>query len=81
MSDSTTSGANGITAQAASAGMIITTGASRNRPLFALAGRMISLNTSLMPSAMGCSRPAGPTRFGPMRICTQPMNLRSHSVR
>ena len=21
------------------------------------------------------------TRFGPMRICTQPMNLRSHSVR
>ena len=61
--------------------MIISTGASRNSALFALAGRMISLNSSLMPSAIGCSRPNGPTRFGPMRIWIQPMNLRSHSVR
>ncbi len=81
MSASTSSGANGITAQAASAGMIMITGARRKSALFALAGRMISLNSSLIPSATGCSRPAGPTRFGPMRICTQPMNLRSHSVR
>ena len=33
--------------------------------MFALAGRMISLISSLMPSAIGCSRPSGPTRFGP----------------
>jgi hypothetical protein len=81
MSDSTTSGANGITAQAATAGMIISTGASRNSPLFAFDGRIISFIISLMPSATGCSRPSGPTRLGPMRIWIQPMTLRSHSVR
>ena len=78
---SATSGPNGITAQAASAGMMVITGPSRNRPLFAAVGRMISLKISFTASAIGCSRPSGPTRFGPGRICDQPMALRSHSVR
>src|SRR4026207_2075543 len=71
MSDSTTSGANGITAQAASAGISITTGASRNGPLFALAGRMISFKSSLMASGTGVVEarlePVGARRQQPER--------------
>ena len=66
---STTCGLNGTTAQAAIATVRVITGASTNRILSAPVGMMISLNTSLMPSAMGCSRPSGPTRLGPMRTC------------
>ena len=80
-SASTTPGSNGTTAQAASAGMIVITGATKNRPLLAAVGRMISLKISLTASAIGVSRPSGPTRFGPGRICDHAMALRSHSVR
>ena len=41
---------------------------------------MISLKISLNTSANGCKRPSGPTRFGPMRTCIQPMILRSAYV-
>ena len=78
---SATSGPNGITAQAASAGMIVMTGPRKNRPLFAAVGTMISLKINLTASAIGCSSPSGPTRFGPGRIWLQPIALRSHSVR
>ncbi|MDT4831492.1 hypothetical protein FQZ97_650060 [compost metagenome] len=78
---SATSGPKGITAHAASAGMMVMMGPSRNRPLLATVGRMISLVISLSASAIGCSRPSGPMRFGPTRICVKPMALRSHSVR
>ena len=74
-------GSNGTTAQAASAGMMVMTGATKNSSLFAAVGRMISLKISLTASAIGVSSPSGPTRFGPGRICVQPMALRSHSVR
>ncbi|MNT39033.1 hypothetical protein D3C72_1752500 [compost metagenome] len=60
---------NGITAQAASAGMMDSTGATRNSPLLDLVGRMISFISSFTPSARGCSSPFGPTRLGPIRIC------------
>jgi hypothetical protein len=76
-----TSGPKGTTAQAASAGMIVITGPRKNNVLLAAVGTMISLNSSLTASAIGCSRPNGPTRFGPGRIWLQPMALRSHSVR
>ena len=66
---STSSGENGTTAQAASAGPMASTGASRNRPLLAPAGMMISFISSFSPSAIGCSQPLGPTRLGPMRTC------------
>jgi len=81
MFDSAVSGPNGTTAQAASAGMMVMTGPRKNRFRFAAVGTMISLKTSLIASAIGCSRPSGPTRFGPGRIWLQPMALRSHSVR
>jgi hypothetical protein len=87
MFDSTISGENGTTAQAASAGMIAMIGASTNRNLLAPVGTMISLTSSFRPSAIGCARPPSQrmpkkvVRFGPMRICMKPISLRSHSVR
>ena len=78
---SATSGPKGTTAQAASAGMMVMIGPSTNRPLLAAVGMMISLVSSLSASAIGCSKPNGPTRLGPSRICVKPMALRSHSVR
>jgi hypothetical protein len=78
---STASGPNGIATQAARAGMIAITGPSRNRPGLAAEGLMISLVSSLSASAIGCSRPSGPTRLGPWRTWIQPRNLRSHNVR
>ncbi|MOA26372.1 hypothetical protein D3C78_1471590 [compost metagenome] len=62
---SATSGPKGITTQAARAGMMAMMGPRKNRPLLAAVGWMISLVSSLMPSARGCSRPKGPTRLGP----------------
>ena len=57
MFDSAISGPNGITTQAASAGMIVSTGPRKNSGLFAADGRMISLKISLIASAIGVSRP------------------------
>lgn len=34
-----------------------------------IVGLFGSLIINLMPSAIGCSSPAGPTRFGPFRSC------------
>ena len=41
----------------------------------------ISFSSSFSTSANGCSRPPGPTRFGPMRACIEPITRRSASVR
>src|SRR5262245_57056362 len=67
----------GITAQAASASTQDTSGASRKTPLFALAGIVGSFNTNFNRSANDCSKPHGPTTFGPRRICTAAQILRS----
>ena len=69
----------GITAQAASASVQVTSGASRNTPLLEPAGMTGSLNTNFNRSAKDCSRPHGPTTFGPRRICTAAQILRSAS--
>src|SRR5713226_40088 len=81
MSASTASGPKGITAHAASAGIKVSIGAKMNRNLLAPVGTIVSLNMSLMASAIGCSSPIGPTRLGPRRICIQPMSFLSHKVR
>lgn len=62
-------GVKGITAHAASAGKIDNTGAKMNKNLLDLVGMMISLVNSFNASAIGCNKPFGPTRFGPIRIC------------
>src|ERR1051325_9566519 len=38
---------------------------------------MSSLKMNLIASAIGCSRPSGPTRSGPMRPCIQALSRRS----
>ena len=42
---------------------------------------MVSLRSILTASAIGCSRPNGPTTFGPLRSCIAARTLRSASVR
>ena len=69
--------ATGMTAHAEMASPAVTIGASRNSPLFALAGIMNSLNTNFRRSAKDCHRPNGPTTFGPRRICTAAQIFRS----
>ena len=69
--------ATGMTAQAESAKPAVTIGASRKMPLLAPAGMIGSLNTNFRRSAKDCSRPKGPTTFGPRRICTAAHTLRS----
>ena len=41
---------------------------------------MSSLSGSLSASAIGCSRPKGPARFGPGRFCIRPMTRRSAQI-
>lgn len=57
------------------------TGARINIEIEEVAGRNGSLMKSLIASAMGWSRPYGPTTFGPFRNCIYPRTFRSTSVR
>ena len=56
---------NGITANAAIAQKSETNGAARNSRSRAPDGIACCFCASLPRSAIGCSRPTGPTRFGP----------------
>ena len=47
----------GITAQAAKAGAMASTGPSKNNVLFEAVGRIISLKSNFNPSATGCNKP------------------------
>jgi hypothetical protein len=70
----------GITANDASAATSEMAGASGYSQRSAMAGLMSSLNSSFRASATGCSRPVGPTRFGPTRICKRLIARRSNQV-
>ena len=65
MSAITQPASSGTTAQAESASIAVTSGASRKMPLFAPAGMIGSLKTNLRRSAKGCSRPEGPDDVRP----------------
>ncbi len=67
----------GTTAQATSAVMKAIIGAITNRMPLALDGMIVSLSTSLRPSAIGCSRPKGPTTLGPRLSWIDAQILRS----
>src|SRR5581483_5611002 len=67
----------GTTANAAKAAVAEMIGAIANRRGSAARGRNSSLNISLTTSASGCSRPRGPTRYGPTRCCRNAASLRS----
>jgi hypothetical protein len=77
MSAMTQPGLKGITAHEASANVAVTSGASRKMPLLAGAGITGSFKTNFRRSAKDCSRPNGPTTFGPRRNCTAAQTLRS----
>ena len=66
---STSVSVKGSTAQAASAGAIDNIGATTNRKRLELVGTIISFVNNFSASAIGCSQPRGPTRFGPIRTC------------
>ena len=55
-------------------------GAPQKIALSALSGMMSSLISSFRASAMGCSKPCGPTRMGPRRTCMSAITLRSTST-
>ena len=71
---------NGMTANVISAGINDNAGAMMNSGLYAAPGYVSSFMMFLSPSAAGCNRPPGPTRFGPSRSCIQPAIFRSASV-
>lgn len=56
-------------------------GAKINIEIDDVAGRSGSLIKSLIASAIGWSRPYGPTTLGPFRNCIYPKTFRSTSVR
>ncbi len=67
----------GITAQARMARTNDSIGARKNTGRSTPAGMTISFTTYFSASATDCSRPNGPTTFGPRRICTAAQTLRS----
>lgn len=56
-------------------------GDSVNRMGDDMVGFVASLVISFRPSAIGWSRPIGPTRLGPFRCCMYPRSFRSSKVR
>ena len=71
------SGAQAKTAKVSIAGMKTMIGGRLNSLLSAALGCSTSFWISLIASATGCSRPNGPTRFGPRRTWMRPMIRRS----
>lgn len=71
----------GIGAQDVSARVSAIMGDSVNRIGEDMVGFVASFVISFSPSAIGCSRPIGPTRFGPLRCCIYPRSFRSNRVR
>jgi hypothetical protein len=77
MSATTQPAETGITAQAESDNVAITSGANRKMALLAGAGMTGSLSTNFSRSAKDWNSPQGPTTFGPRRSCTAAQTFRS----
>lgn len=71
----------GMGAQVVSARVSAMIGERVNRIGDESVGFVGSFRISFTPSAIGCSRPSGPTRFGPFRSCMYPSSFRSRRVR
>src|SRR5690348_16727826 len=63
------SGPKGTTEKTMNAEATAMYGAKKKIQRSALSGMKSSLTSSLMPSAIGCSKPHGPTRIGPSLAC------------
>src|ERR1700674_2249011 len=70
----------GSAANATIAAVTEISGAPQKISRSALSGIMSSLSSSFTASAIGCSRPCGPTRIGPSRTCMSAITLRSTST-
>ncbi len=70
----------GITAQVSSAGRKAITGARTNSGRYACPGYVSSFMMFFTPSATDCSRPCGPTRFGPRRSWMNAHTRRSSQI-
>src|SRR6202789_2299449 len=70
----------GTTVKTSTAGITARYGASLNTKESAPSGSRSSLKMSLVPSANVCSRPHGPARFGPTRLCMSEITLRSNQI-
>ena len=75
-----TTGPNGTTAKARNAVVQEMIGAMMKTTLSAAAGMMSSFSASFTPSARDCSRPNGPVRFGPSRLCIRATTRRSAQI-
>lgn len=64
-----------------SANVSASVGATINSSFEDVSGRRGSLVNNFTASANGCSKPCGPTMFGPLRSCMYPKVFRSTSVR
>lgn len=71
----------GIGAQEIKAKARAMMGESVNRIGDERVGLVVSFVINFRPSAMGCSRPRGPTKLGPLRSCIYPSSFRSRRVR
>ena len=80
VAEDATIGPNGMTESAVNAQIAEITGAKKNTTLSAVFGRMSSLNGHFMPSARVCSRPNGPTWFGPGRTAIRATTRRSNQT-
>ncbi len=70
----------GTTVKISSAGTSDRYGASLKTALSARSGSRSSLKNSFVPSASVCSRPHGPARFGPIRLCMSEISFRSNQI-
>ena len=70
----------GTMAKLRKAGRITRYGASLKTNRSDCPGTRSSLKNSLIPSARVWSRPKGPARLGPMRLCMSEMTLRSNQI-
>ena len=78
---STTGYGIGIGAHSVRARVRARVGVARNRKGEEVEGRMGSLMNNFTPSAIGWSKPYGPTILGPFRSCIYPNTFRSKRVR
>src|SRR5688500_12301435 len=72
---------HGMTAAMMMEGTTVKIGARKKTGLNALAGVSSSLKINFTASAIGCNKPKGPARLGPMRVWMRASARRSYHVR
>ena len=71
----------GNTAQPIKLSIKVNIGATRNKTILELLGKIVSFTKSFKPSANGCSKPTKPITFGPFRLWIIPIIFLSAIVK